>query len=78
VLQFALNLELQFHWEKKDDSICTFIFWTSTFFFFYAVLGIELRAFTLSHSTSPFLWSVFEIGSHELFAQTGFWSLLPE
>jgi hypothetical protein len=23
--------------------------------FFFAVLGLELRAFTLSHSTSPFL-----------------------
>jgi hypothetical protein len=25
------------------------------FFFFFAVLGFELRAYTLSHSTSPFL-----------------------
>jgi hypothetical protein len=25
------------------------------FFFFFAVLGLEFRAFTLSHSTSPFL-----------------------
>jgi hypothetical protein len=24
-----------------------------SFFFFFAVLGLELRAFTLSHSTSP-------------------------
>jgi hypothetical protein len=24
-----------------------------TFFFFFAVLGLELRPFTLSHSTSP-------------------------
>jgi hypothetical protein len=33
--------------------------------FIFAVLGLELRAFTLSHSTSPFLqWIVFEIGTH--------------
>jgi hypothetical protein len=25
------------------------------FFFFFAVLGFELRAYTLSHSTSPFM-----------------------
>jgi NADH:ubiquinone oxidoreductase subunit K len=25
------------------------------FFFFFAVLGLELRAYTLHHSTSPFL-----------------------
>jgi hypothetical protein len=24
-------------------------------FFFFAIMGLELRAFTLSHSTSPFL-----------------------
>jgi hypothetical protein len=48
------------------------------------VLGFKLRAYTMSHSTSPFLeWVFFEIGSHELFAQIGFelqssWSLLPE
>jgi hypothetical protein len=31
------------------------------FFFFFAVLGLELSAFTLSHSTSPvfFVWRVF-------------------
>jgi hypothetical protein len=29
------------------------------FFFFFSVLGLELRAFTLSHSTSPFLQRVF-------------------
>jgi hypothetical protein len=27
--------------------------------FFFAVLGLELRAFTLSHSTSPFFVKVF-------------------
>jgi hypothetical protein len=45
------------------------------------VLGFELRAYTLSHSTNHFLWWVFfEIGSHELFPRAGFehwssWSL---
>jgi hypothetical protein len=29
------------------------------FFFFFAVLRFELRAYTLSHSTSPFLWVFF-------------------
>jgi hypothetical protein len=45
----------------------------STSFFFFVVLGLELRAFTLNHSTSPtFCKGFFEIGSHELFAQVGF------
>jgi hypothetical protein len=45
--------------------------WRHTFFFFsLVVLGLELRAFTLSHSTSPiFVMGFFEIGSLELFAQ---------
>jgi hypothetical protein len=30
----------------------SFLFFT--FFFFFAVLGFELRAYTLSHSSSPF------------------------
>jgi hypothetical protein len=39
----------------------------------FAVLGFELRAFTLSHSTSPiFVMDFFEIGSRELFARAGF------
>jgi hypothetical protein len=28
--------------------------WDATFFFFFVVTGLELRAYTLSHSTSPF------------------------
>jgi hypothetical protein len=31
-----------------------------------ALLGLELRAYTLSHSTF-FVMGIFEIGSHELF-----------
>jgi hypothetical protein len=37
------------------------------------VLGLELKAFTLSPFASPiFVMGFFEIGSQELFAQTGF------
>jgi hypothetical protein len=38
---------------------------------FFLVLGFELRAYTLSHSTSPF-FGFSEIGSHKLFAWAGF------
>jgi hypothetical protein len=39
------------------------------FFCFFAALGFELRAYTLSYSTRSFLVIDFlEIGSHELFA----------
>jgi hypothetical protein len=56
------------------------------YFFFFVVLGLELRAYTLSHSTSPFFFvcvlGIFEIGSCELFALAGFelqsLSLSPE
>jgi hypothetical protein len=38
------------------------------FFFFFAVLGSELRSYTLSYSTSFFIVMFsLEIGSHELF-----------
>jgi hypothetical protein len=43
------------------------------FFFFFSVLGLELRAYTLSHSTSPFFtMNFFEILSRQLFAWAGF------
>jgi hypothetical protein len=39
----------------------------------FAVLGFELRAYTLSHCTSPFsVMGIFKIGSHKLFSQAGF------
>jgi hypothetical protein len=42
-------------------------------FLFFAVLGLELRAFTLSDSTSPiFCEGFFKIESHKLFAWAGF------
>jgi hypothetical protein len=41
--------------------------------FFLAVLGFELRAYTLSHSTSPmFVMGFLKTGSRKIFAQTGF------
>jgi hypothetical protein len=43
------------------------------FFFFFLVLGLELRAYTLSQSTALFfVMGFFEIGSPELFAQADF------
>jgi hypothetical protein len=43
------------------------------FFFFFSVLGFELRAYTLSHFTSPiFVKGFFKIGSLELLTQAGF------
>jgi hypothetical protein len=59
-------------------------YWICLIFFFFAVLGFELRAYTLSQSSSPFLWWVFSRWDlQELFAQAGFelwssWSLPPE
>jgi hypothetical protein len=49
------------------------------FILFFAVLGLELKVYTLSRSTSPFfVKGFFEIGSHELFAWAGFKPLAPE
>jgi hypothetical protein len=46
-----------------------FLFYLFTYF---VVLGFELRAYTLSHSTSPFfVMGFFEIGSCKLFAWAG-------
>jgi hypothetical protein len=42
------------------------------FVFVFAVLGHELRAFTLSHSARLFVMGISEIWSHELFVQAGF------
>jgi hypothetical protein len=49
------------------------VYFVPVFFFFFAVLGFELRAYSLSHCTSPFIvMGFFEIGSLELFAWAGF------
>jgi hypothetical protein len=38
---------------------------------FFVVGGLEIRAYTLSHSTSPFfVMGFFKIGSHKLLART--------
>jgi hypothetical protein len=39
---------------------------------FWVVLGLELRAFTLSHSTSSDFFVFFKIGAYKLVAQAGF------
>jgi hypothetical protein len=45
----------------------------SFFLSFFAVLGLELRAFTLTHSTSPIFVKGFSRQDlTELFAQAGF------
>jgi hypothetical protein len=51
--------------------MCVYLF--IYLFIYLLVLGFELRAYTLSHSTSPiFAMGFFELGSQELFALTGF------
>jgi hypothetical protein len=56
---------------SRSLTICASSQWQSFFLamnFFFSVLQLELRAFTLSHSASPFfVMGIFEIGSHELF-----------
>jgi hypothetical protein len=43
------------------------------YIYIYMVLGFELRAYTLSYSTSPFIeMGFFKRGSHKLFTQAGF------
>jgi hypothetical protein len=45
----------------------------AVFFFFFAVPGLELRAYTFSQSTSPFCDGVFRDGGYfELFSWAGF------
>jgi hypothetical protein len=53
---------------------CLFVF---SFLFFFLALRLERRAYTLRHSTSPiFVMGIFEIGSHELFAQGWLWTAI--
>jgi hypothetical protein len=55
----------------KKKEVYSFLF--VCLFVCFVVLGFELRAYTLSHSTSLlFVMGVFQIGSHELFAWVGF------
>jgi hypothetical protein len=59
-------------------SSCILLWWKKIFdmismFYFFAVLGLELRAYILSYSTSPFfVMGFFKIGSHKLFPWAGF------
>jgi hypothetical protein len=41
------------------------------FIVFFVVLGLKLRAFTLSHSASPFVMGIIKIGSCEQFSWAG-------
>jgi hypothetical protein len=54
-----------FPWPLSSFSyLSSFLLSFFSFFFFFAILGFELRAYTLSHSTSPFLvMGFFQIGS---------------
>jgi hypothetical protein len=45
---------------------------------FFVILVFELRAYTLKHSTSSFLWRVFsEVVFHKLFGGAGFKPWFP-
>jgi hypothetical protein len=47
-------------------------------FFFFSVLGLELRAFTLSHSASSiFVMGFFEIGSSQSYLPGLAWNFDP-
>jgi hypothetical protein len=53
----------------------TLFFFFFFFFFFFAVVGFELRVYSLSYSASPiffFVMGFIEIESHKLFAYAGF------
>jgi hypothetical protein len=51
----------------------TYLFYLFIYLFIYAVLGSELKAYTLCHSTSPFFVMVFsKIGSCKLYVWSGF------
>jgi hypothetical protein len=95
---FKINLHFKFFWQYWDLNLGPHTChanalqlepYPSTkfnliFFFFFAVLGFEFRAYTLIHSTSPFfVIGISQIGSHKLFAWAGLkpwssWSLPPE
>jgi hypothetical protein len=64
---------------EEDKDICFYYFYPMFLFFlgffFFAGLGLELRAYTLSYSTSPvlrFFFFFFERGSYELSSWAGF------
>jgi hypothetical protein len=56
--------------DHKSDSKKSSVYENYLFIYFWG-MGLELRAYILSHSTSPLWGFFFEIGSHKLFAQGG-------
>jgi cyanate permease len=56
----VISTGVQLHW---GSVVLLFIY------LFIAVLGLELRPYTLSHSNSPFVKGFLEIGSGKLFVQ---------
>jgi hypothetical protein len=83
IFQFLYDFEVfPGQWEREEYLLPQ---WPQTadltLVFFFLVLELELRAFTLSHSTSPFFcdfFFFFEIGSLKLFAWSGFEPHLPD
>jgi hypothetical protein len=80
------NEPINMHWTEREtiprhnkEEICNK--YICVYIYIFSVLELELRAYTLSHSTSPFFVMVsFEIRSHKLFAWADFepqssWSL---
>jgi hypothetical protein len=59
------HVQQWFKTDRTSNNVVELINTThASFFFFFAVLGFELRAYTLSHSTSPFfVLDIFKIGS---------------
>jgi hypothetical protein len=71
VLGVELSISYLLGRRSPLEQLCQPIF-LFLFFIYFVVLGSELSAYTLSHSTSPFfVMGFFKIGSHELFAQAG-------
>jgi hypothetical protein len=50
--------------------------WPTQGIYIFSVLGLELRAFTLSHSTSYFCEGFFEIGSHGTISPGWLWTMI--
>jgi hypothetical protein len=60
---------------KKIKSSCSNHFEHITslsIYLFFVIPGLELRAYTLSHSPAIYVLSIFKIGLHKLFAWDGF------
>jgi drug/metabolite transporter (DMT)-like permease len=63
------------HLPKSGLFICSLFFFIFFYLFVLAILGLELKDYTLSQSSNPFFsdfFFFFEIGSHKLFAWAGF------